>query len=366
MDHKETTKDKILNLLTEHSNSYISGQEIAKTLFLTRAAVWKAVKSLKEEGHKIDAISNRGYCLVTESKPLFAKGIERELSYARDRIEVIFLDETESTNEDAKRLGAEGYIGKIINSELKEISHAGPSGESGDAKSAPKETAVDKVVIVSDYQTKGKGRRGRSFLSPKGTGLYMSFLMHPDIRPEQAYMLTCAAGVAVSKAIMAVTGIKTSIKWVNDVFAGDKKICGILTEGALLMETGGLDYAVVGIGINVFAPKEGFPAELKDVAGALYENKEAPDNLRNCLAAAVIDNFLEITDKGGSDFVKEYRSLSNLIGHYVKVNPYGDTGKRLDGYAKVLDIDDECRLIVEYENGTKEALSSGEVSVKKY
>ena len=353
MKKKETTKDKILGLLTEHANSYISGQEIADTLYLTRAAVWKAIKNLQEEGCRIEAVNNRGYCLVLESRPLNGKLIEKELTYAADKIQVIFLEETESTNEDAKRLGAEGYVGKITPfDDLQKV----------DAELKP----VDNVVVVSDYQSKGKGRRGRSFSSPKGTGLYMSFLMHPQIRVEEAYMLTCAAAVAVARAISSVTGIEPQVKWVNDLYIGDKKVCGILTEGVLSMEAGGLDYAVVGIGVNIFAPNEGFPPEIKDVAGALYEGGEAPDNVRNRICAAIIDEFLRITDAGDRDFVREYRDRSNLIGHYVKVNPYGDSGKKLDGYAKVLDIDDDCYLMVEYENGTVEALSSGEVSVKKY
>lgn len=332
---KVTTKEKVLKYLKENCNSYVSGQEIADNLFLTRAAVWKAIKTLKAEGLNINGINNRGYCLVSDSKALSGELIKKELTYAKDGIEVIFLDETESTNEDAKKIGS-------------------TEGER------------NRKVVVSDYQSKGKGRRGRSFSSPKGSGLYMSFLLYPDIKVEKAYMLTCAAAVATARAIGSVTGIEPSIKWVNDLYLGDKKICGILTEGIISMETGGLEYAVVGIGINIFAPFEGFPAEIKDIAGAIYEGGEAPDNVRNRICAAVIDNFLEITDSKSDDFIKEYKDRSNLIGAYVKVNPYGDSGKKLNGYAKVLDIDDDCHLVVEYEDGTKEALSSGEVSVKKY
>lgn len=333
-DKKLSTKQKILNLLTENINTYISGQEIADRLFLTRAAVWKSIKALQKDGHDIKAVNNRGYCLASDSQPLNGIMVEAELDYAAGKVEVIFKDETESTNEDAKKLGNEGYM--------------------------------KSVVVVSDYQSKGKGRRGRSFSSPKGLGLYMSFLLHPEIRVEEAYMLTCAAAVATARAISQVTGIEADIKWVNDLYIRDKKICGILTEASLSVETGGLDYAVVGIGINIFAPHEGFPPEIRDVAGAVFEGGEAPDNVRNKICAAIIDNFIWMIDDGSKEFVKEYRGRSNLIGHYVKVNPYGDTGRHLDGYAKVLDIDDDCHLVVEYENGTKESLSSGEVSVKKY
>lgn len=331
---KITTKEKILNLLTENANSFISGQEIADKLFLTRAAVWKSIKSLQAEGNNILAVNNRGYCLLSDSQPLSGAMIEAELQYASGNIEVIFLDETESTNDDAKRLGNEGY--------------------------------EKNAVIISDYQSKGKGRRGRSFSSPKGLGLYMSFLLHPDIRVEDAYLLTCAAAVATARAISQITGKDADIKWVNDLYLGSKKICGILTEGSVSLETTGLDYAVVGIGVNIFAPNEGFPPEIRDVAGALYEGGQAPDNVRNKLCAAIIDNFLKMTDEGDRTFVKEYRDRSNLIGHYVKVNPYGDTGRKLEGYAKVLDIDDNCHLVVEYENGVRESLSTGEVSVRKY
>lgn len=340
MNNKEkklSTKDKVYNLLRDRANTFVSGQEIASELSLTRAAIWKAINGLRLDNHQIKAINNRGYCLVLSSQPLSGTLIERELGYAKDKIKVIFLEQTESTNEDAKRIGNEG---------------------------ADEEGTI--TVVVSDYQSKGKGRRGRSFASPKGTGLYMSFLLHPSISPDKAYMLTCAAAIAVSAAIEKITGIVTAIKWVNDIYIEDKKICGILTEGSVSMETGALDYAVVGIGVNIFAPLEGFPEEIRNTAGAIYENGEAVDNVRNRICAAIIDEFIEIIDKADNNFVKIYREKSNLIGRYVKVNPYGDSKKALKGYAKVLDITDSCELVVEYDNGDIEYLSSGEVSVKKY
>lgn len=325
------TKEKIYNLLKDNANSFISGQKIANELYITRAGIWKAIKSLRDDGYVIEAVNNKGYCLITDSELLNETLIRSYLNYKND-LSILIYDEVESTNDTARSM------------EL--------SGNNND------------MVIVTDYQTKGRGRRGRTFHSPKGSGLYMSFLIHPQLDFSKATHLTCMSAVAICRAIKSVCNIDTSIKWVNDIFVDDRKVSGILTEGFTSMEDGSLSYVIIGIGININIPKNGFPDDIKKTAGALYK-KAAPENIKNMLCAAIIDNFMELYHSDNPEFIDEYRNRSNLIGHYVKVNPT-EGADDFNGYALVKGINDDCHLVVQYENGNIEALSNGEVSVVKY
>lgn len=324
------TKDRVLALLEANNMNFVSGQEIADKLFITRAGIWKAVKSLREEGYCIEAVSNRGYRLVLEKDILLKEKIDELITDTG--LETIVLEETESTNDDARRLAMEGK---------------------------------SNLVVISDYQTRGKGRRGRSFLSPKGCGLYMSFLLHPTMDISKATRITCMIAVAAARAIEEVTGKYSFIKWVNDLYYNEKKIAGILTEGFTSIEDGTLSHVIIGIGINMYMPPEGFPEDLKDKAGVLMPEGQTSTDLRNRLCASIIKNFMSMYGLGEkADFLDEYRERSNLIGGYVKVIPSGL--EPLKGYAKVLSIDDEFRLVVRHDNGEEEALSTGEVSVVKY
>ena len=330
MEKERSTKEKVLSLLESRSMNFVSGQEIANTLFITRAGIWKAVKALREEGYNIEAVNNRGYRLVLDKDALIKTKIEELVS--DKSVKVLVYDELESTNDTAREFALKGE---------------------------------DRLVVISDYQSKGKGRRGRSFLSPKGTGLYMSFLLRPNMDVSKATRITCMMAVAACKAIEKVTKKEPKIKWVNDLYMEEKKISGILTEGHLSMEDGSLSHVIVGIGINMYTPPEGFPDDLKDKAGVLFPEGQIDTNLRNEICAAVINEFMELYEQGESaDFIEDYRKRSNLIGSFVKIIPSGL--EPLKGYAKVCGIDDEFRLLVEHESGKREALSTGEVSVVKY
>lgn len=325
------TKDQVLALLKANSNTYISGQDIADRLFLTRAGVWKAIKALRDSGYNIEAVNNRGYCLVTDTEILSHDKIKALTD--NQSFPVIVLEETTSTNDEARKLALSG-------------------------------TFAD-TVIVSDYQTAGRGRRGREFYSPKGTGLYMSFLLHPKMDLSKATSITCMAAVAVCMAIKDVTGTDTSIKWVNDIFINDRKISGILTEGFTSLEDGSLSYVITGIGINLYPPKDGFPPEIRKIAGTLFPDSSNASDVKNRLCAAIINNFYAILNDDSHKYISEYRNRSNLIGHYVKImQADGKTSEK--GYALVRGIDDDCHLLVEYDDQTQDALSTGEVSVEKY
>ncbi len=219
--------------------------------------------------------------------------------------------------------------------------------------------APEGCVILAGSQTAGRGRLGRSFYSPQNTGLYMSLLLRPALTAEKAVLLTAAAAVAVYEAIDALTGEQAQIKWVNDIFLHGRKICGILTEAAFVPGGTDLDWAVVGIGINVYAPDSGFPPELANIAGALCPAPQP--GLRDKLAGEILRRFWQYyTALPVKDFLQIYRKNSMVTGRDIVLQAAG----KPDMPARALAIDDDCRLLVEYPDGTTGAVSTGEISLR--
>ncbi len=218
-----------------------------------------------------------------------------------------------------------------------------------------KRLAEDKVnsnsVIIADYQTAGRGRLGRQFYSPKGIGLYMSFLIKADFPPEQTVLITTAASVAVCRAIERAAGVQPKIKWVNDLYLNGRKICGILAESVNNFKTGRIEYIIIGIGIN--CGKMDFPDEIRDIAGSVGSVD------RNRLAAEVIREMNQIFDMiSNRNFLDEYRQKSLVIGKRIKIlgeNPY---------FAEAVDIDDLGGLVIRTEDGDIKTLVSGEISIR--
>ena len=318
-----TIKQQVLKVLLENKGKSVSGESLGNKLFCSRNAVWKAIKSLRNDGYKIIATTNKGYSLIEETAEFTAETIKK---YINCESEIILLDEIDSTNNFLKQ-----------------------KAESGEKSG---------TVIIAKRQTGGKGRLGRSFFSPQG-GMYLSILLRPQISAEKSLFITTAAAVAVCRAIEKVSNKKSGIKWVNDVFIDNKKVCGILTEASLDFETGGLYYAVVGIGVNLYYPKNSFPNDIKSIAGTVFDS-EIDNDLKSKFTAEVINNFFEIYNNfENSDFMKEYKQKSIVLGKKITVIK-GNNRKS----ATAIDIDDNARLTVEYENGEKETLFSGEVSIK--
>ena len=223
------------------------------------------------------------------------------------------------------------------------------------------------TVLIAQRQTAGKGRRGRSFYSPEGTGLYMSLLLRPKLSPQDSLLVTTAAAVAVSRAIEKVSGETALIKWVNDIYCRDKKVVGILVEGGMQPEKEMLAYAVLGIGINLWPPTDGFDEELSKTAGSVMRSSDEGrgKQLLCRLAAAVLNEWAEWgTELTEKRFMPEYRRRSFLVGQTVRV--LNATHEVLENYppVKVLGIGDEAELIVELPDGRREKLRSGEVSVR--
>lgn len=315
-------KDRVLAVLQENKGKSISGSEIAASVGMTRSAVWKAIKTLREEGYTIYAVTNRGYCLTDESDALNEPSIRSYLT--------------------AETLGKHCDIFKTIdstNSFAKSLAQLG--GEHGS-------------IIVAEQQTSGRGRMNRSYYSPGSSGVYMSIILRPKLSVEYSLMITSCAAVAVAEAIEKVTGLKAEIKWVNDIYVNGKKLCGILTEAAIDVENGGLDYAILGIGVNV--SNDSFPKELENIAtsiymetGKIFSRSHLIAEILNCLEVRLG----QISDKG---FIDEYRNRSNLIGHRISV-----TKNDVTEYAKCTGIDEFGRLLITTEDGEEKQLNSGEV-----
>ena len=318
------TKQQLLTLLSKNKDEYLSGEEIAGTLNVSRAAINKAVKALRAEGNEIDAIRNRGYRLI-RSDVINAQAIKELLTTDSTKLSIEVHPTLSSTNVTAREKAGLG---------------------------------ASECVIIAANQTGGKGRKGRSFYSPQGSGIYMSILLRPhEYSAAKAASLTTMAAVAVCEAIEKISDKAAQIKWVNDVFIDGKKVCGILTEASMDMESGSLDYAVVGIGINVCPPQGGFPDELKDIAGVIFD--EPPFDAKNRIIAEVINRFMAFYTAQSTAYVDEYRSRSLAIGKEVLVLGYNTQKK-----AFALDVDDDCHLIVRYKDGKIQALSSGEISIR--
>ena len=269
-----SVKNEILHILESNKGSNISGQELADILSVSRTAVWKAINLLKDEGYPIEAASNKGYSLSVSSDFLSSEGIRLFLNEEYKNIPITVYKTIESTNSEAKLLAVQ-------------------NAEHG-------------TIVVSEEQTKGRGRFGRDFFSPSDSGIYMSIILKPKLNMENAVLITTAAAVAICDAIEKFTNKVSRIKWVNDIFIGDRKVCGILTEAVTNFESGMMESVIVGIGINVKTKNEDFPLELQDTAGSIFND---------------------------------------------------------DGHA--LDIDDFGGLVVYTSDGQKITLNSGEVSVKK-
>lgn len=319
-----TVKEHILKLLENNRGKYYSGQDIAEEINVSRAAVWKAVKQLQADGYRIDAVSNKGYCMSDDNDIISADSIKKYLTVPINNIEV--YKTVTSTNDLAKQYALD----------LK------PEG----------------TVIVAREQTAGRGRKGRSFYSPMSTGVYISVLLRPELTAEKTLYITTAAAVAVAKAIEKISGKEAKIKWVNDIFVDGKKVCGILTEGAIDFETGKMQYAVLGIGVNIKKPENDFPSEIQNIAGSVFDTTDK--EVSSIIVAEILNNFMNYyKNLASKPFYEEYKKRMFLIGKQLTVY----SGK--DSYPAVaIDLDEELSLIVKDENGNIKKLNTGEVSIK--
>lgn len=319
-------KEEILRLLRS-ADGYISGQELCNRFGVSRTAVWKAINQLKEAGYEIEAQQNKGYRLMAAPDLMTEAEIKSLMHTDWVAKEVLYFDTIDSTNTKAQELAEKGY----------------PSG----------------TLVVADKQESGKGRRGRSWVSPSGIGIFMTLMIKPDINPNNASMLTLVAALAVAKAITSVTGEEAMIKWPNDIVVNGKKVCGILTEMNAQFDY--INHIVVGIGINVH--NESFPEEISQMASSLMIEAGGKRFHRAQIIAETMsyfeqyyDTFLKTQDL--SALVREYDELLVNMNKAVRVL---DPKEPFDG--KAMGITPKGELIVDTWESRK-LVSSGEVSVR--
>ena len=319
-------KQKILEML-EETDGFVSGQKMCETLSVSRTAVWKHVISLRRAGYKIESVTRKGYRLVEKpdllnEQTFAANGIEK---LVRGRIHL--FNELDSTNEEAKRCAARGE----------------PDGS----------------LFVSDRQIRGKGRRGREWISPPGKDLFVSLLYRPDIPMESASMVTLVTALACALTIEKCTGARPVIKWPNDVVVGNKKVVGILTE--MGVEIDHIDYLVIGIGFNL--NRSNFDDTISDMATSLKKETGKSVNRAEFLA----------------EFLKTFRPMYSVFLESLSMKPFlEDYNRRLvnrDRQIRILKkgrsviclskgINEQGGLMVEDEKGESMEIRSGEVSVR--
>lgn len=317
---------RILELL-RRQEGFLSGEDIGRELSITRAAVWKGIKKLREEGYEIEAVTNRGYRLTNPETMYNKRELEQGLKTKTMGQSIYFYEETDTTNNRARELALEG--------------------------------APEGTLVVAEKQTSGRGRRGKVWESPLGTGIWMSLVLRPQIMPAEASVLTLLCGLATAEAIEAETGLSAGIKWPNDILINGKKAVGILTE--MDCEMSEVHFVIPGIGINVNTAS--FPPEIAEIATSLYLECGKTVSRRRLVHRVLerLEEHYETFLRTGSfaAMLEDYRKHCITLGKEVHVlgrEPF---------FAEALDITPEGELLVRRaDNGKEEVVFSGEVSIR--
>ncbi len=319
-----TVKESLLYTLEKNKGNALSGEQLAKELGVSRAAVWKAIKELQRENHTIKAIAGSGYTMLKNSDVLTKEGV---LLYLNNKqVDLYVKDSVTSTN--------------II---AKEIASGAPHGS----------------AVIANCQTQGRGRLGRTFSSPPNTGLYISCILKNNVQITQGLSITAAAAVAVCRSIKKLTGKhNVRVKWVNDLYIDEKKCGGILCESSTDIQTGYSNYIVVGIGLNLYAPPNGFDEQIANIATHIFNKDEIVSRCE--LAATIINELLLMCDDlSDFSFMQQYKELNIVQNRQITVLQ-NDT--QYTAYAK--EILDNGHLVIKLSDGSEKELSFGEVSLK--
>ncbi len=315
-------KRKILKGLNQVQGEYQEEEELASQAGITTNELRDEIQALEDDGFVIES-SDRGYRILKIPNRLLPYQIQEDLETSYIGHDIRYYSEVDSTNQVAKELAEEG--------------------------------ASEGTIIIAEVQRRGRGRRGKRWLSPEG-GVWMSIILRPGIPPAKAPLLTLVTGVAVAKTLQTECGLDVGIKWPNDILIGDKKVCGILTEAEA--DKGTLDYVVVGIGIDLNVDLEEFPPELKDGATSLQQELQ-----REIYGVGVVQRFLknfeelyeEFKDSQFPEILSEWRRLSKTIGRYVEVHKKGRIV-----YGEAVGITKDGILVLELDDGTLRKIISGE------
>lgn len=320
-------RSQILNLLKQAGDNFLSGEYLAETLNVSRTAIWKHIKALRDSGYDIESVPRNGYRLLYSPDLLSAEEVKNSLSTKILGSDIKYFTTTDSTNNQAKKLALSG--------------------------------AVDGTIVISEEQDGGRGRLSRSFFCPKYKGIWFSVILQPDFLPQEAPKCTLLAAVAVTKAIYDVTGVKVGIKWPNDILYNGKKLVGILTEMSAEMER--INYIVIGIGIDVNISVEEMPEDIRDIATSLSQitGKEVSRlKLLNKLLYHLEQLYIMAQKQNFAPILDEWRKYSITLNQEIKVI----SGNNVT-YGKAVDIDDDGALLVKI-NGQIKRVLAGDVSIR--
>jgi BirA family biotin operon repressor/biotin-[acetyl-CoA-carboxylase] ligase len=314
-------ENKILNFFRKCSDGYVSGEELSEAFGISRTAIWKHIEKLREEGYDIVASPHLGYRLISAPDRLTKIELEWQLNTEIIGKKIYSYKEIGSTNDVAHNMAASGD----------------PEG----------------TVVIAEYQTKGRGRLGRKWVSPRGKGAYFSIILRPDILPREISIITLLASLGVAKTIREATDLPAFIKWPNDILINGQKVCGILTE--MNGEIDKINFVIVGIGININTKKELLPEGATSLAqekgGELGRLELVRMLLKN------LDKYYKIFNRSRlADILEEYKKLSAVLDRHVQVNYHN---RLICGY--VVDVDKEGALILRMDSGFNERILAGDV-----
>ena len=321
--------EKILNVLRNNTQTHVSSDELCKLADISRAAIWKHIEKLRDEGYDIEASPHLGYRLISVPDRLIPGEIKWKLNTKILGKEVISYNKVDSTNDIAYELAEKGM--------------------------------KEGCVILAEEQAKGKGRHGRNWASPPRGGVYLSCILRPVMAPNEIPRITLLAAVAVARAVREVTGLAAMIKWPNDIMVNGRKVCGILTE--MKAEQDKVDFLVLGIGINVNTPDRSLPKGASSLKAELRREGRRPGDLARLEIAKAILEYLErdyavLKREGFKAIIEEWKRLSSMLGVRVKVVLQNRTFEGLTH-----DIDENGSLIVRLDSGVFERVSSGDVTL---
>jgi len=315
--------DKIINFFKKCGDDYVSGEDLSKTLGISRTAIWKHIETLREEGYDIAASPHLGYKLISVPDRLTEIELKWQLNTDIIGKKIYSYKEIDSTNDAASKL----------------------------ASSGEKEGSV----VIAEYQTKGRGRLGRKWVSPKGKGAYLSIILRPDILPREISVITLLSSLAIAKAIREALDLPSFIKWPNDVLIEGRKICGILTE--LNGEQDKINFVIIGVGININTKKELLPEGASSLSIEKGKDISRVDFTKTLFKS--FDRYYKIFNEGKiSEIIREYKELSSVLNTDIQVNSHNQL---VTGHA--IDIDEEGALILRMDSGLHERVLSGDVAM---
>ncbi len=315
-------EEKILRILKDSRNGYVSGEEFSKKLGVTRASIWKHIESLRHIGYEIEAQPHLGYRLIKIPDKLLADEITWNLKTKFLGKKIYYYETIGSTNDRAYELAEEG--------------------------------APEGTIVVAEEQTKGKGRMGRKWSSPKG-GIYLSLILRPKLVPTEISKLTLVAAVSVAQTIRQATGLSALIKWPNDILIDKNKLCGILTE--LKAEQDQTSFVILGVGINVNTKSSLLPKNATSISKELGRDFSKVD-LARMLLKSIEDHYILFKENKFRDIINEWRNLSAMLGSRVKIM---DKARTIEGQAR--DIDEGGALVVRLDTGFNERILAGDVTL---